>query len=150
MNKSRHDKIIQLIQLQDIETQEELAEQLRLAGFSVTQATVSRDIRKLGLTKVLGAEGRFKYAVLTQEDSGLGDKYARVLRDAFSSAEAAQNILVIKTASGMAMAAASALDALEFPEIIGCVAGDDTIFAATHTTEEAGRLLDKIHGMVEG
>lgn len=83
MKKSRHDKIIELVQMEDIETQEELAEKLRLLGFSVTQATVSRDIRTIGLTKVPAGDGRQKYAVLSKEESGLGDKYVRVLKDAF-------------------------------------------------------------------
>ncbi len=149
MKKSRQEKIIELIQTEDIETQEELAEKLRLSGFSVTQATVSRDIRTIGLTKAPVGDGRQKYTVLSKEEPGLGDKYVRVLKDAFFSIEAAQNILVIKTASGMAMAAASALDALKFPEIVGCVAGDDTIFAVTHDGEEACRLTERIHGVIQ-
>lgn len=149
MKKIRHNKIIELIQKYDVETQEELAGRLRDAGFSVTQATVSRDIRELKLSKVPTSGGGQKYVVLKQDDGNMGDKYIRVLHDAFVSVEAAQNILVLKTVSGMAMAAAAALDALKFPEIVGCIAGDDTIFVAAHTLEEAQNLVEKIHGMIK-
>lgn len=149
MKKIRHNKIIELIQKYDVETQEELASRLRDAGFSVTQATVSRDIRELKLSKVPTSGGGQKYVVLKQDDGNMGDKYIRVLHDAFVSVEAAQNILVMKTVSGMAMAAAAALDALKFPEIVGCIAGDDTIFVAAHTVEEAQNLVEKIHGMIK-
>lgn len=148
MKKIRHAKIIEIIQKHDVETQEELASRLRAAGFSVTQATVSRDIRELKLSKVPTANGGQKYVVLKQDDSHMGDKYIRVLHDAFASIEQAQNILVLKTVSGMAMAAAAALDALKFPEIVGCIAGDDTIFVAVRTVEEAQILMDKIHGLI--
>ena len=109
MKKSRHGKIIELIENYDIETQDELAEKLKEAGFQVTQATVSRDIRALKLSKVPTGNGRQKYVVLKQDDSFLGDKYIRVLKDGFVSMDMAQNILVIKTVSGMAMAKCSIL-----------------------------------------
>ena len=99
MKKSRHGKIIELIENYDIETQDELAEKLKEAGFQVTQATVSRDIRALKLSKVPTGNGRQKYVVLKQDDSFLGDKYIRVLKDGFVSMDMAQNILVIKTVS---------------------------------------------------
>lgn len=148
MKKTRHGKIIEIIQKVDVETQEELASRLRAAGFSVTQATVSRDIRELKLSKVPTANGGQKYVVLKQDDSHMGDKYIRVLHDAFASIEMAQNLLVLKTVSGMAMAAAAALDALKFPEVVGCIAGDDTIFVAARTVEDAQILMDKIHGLI--
>ena len=97
MKKVRHLKIVELIEKYDIETQEELAVRLKEAGFPVTQATVSRDIRELKLSKVPTAGGHQKYAVLSRDDSHMGDKYIRVLRDGFSSMDNAQNILVIKT-----------------------------------------------------
>ncbi len=139
--------MIEIIRKYEVGTQEELAERLREAGFSVTQATVSRDIRELKLSKVPTAEGGQKYVVLEQEEGQQGDRFIRVLRDAFSSMEAAQNLLVVRTVSGMAMAAAAALDALKFPEVVGCIAGDDTIFVATHTLEEARALMDKIESV---
>lgn len=148
MKKFRQTKIIEIIQKFDVETQEELAEKLRDAGFRVTQATVSRDIRELNLSKMPAEGGGQKYAVMKQEEGPLGDRYIRVLHDAFSSMAAAQNLLVIKTVSGMAMAAATALDALDFEEVVGCIAGDDTIFVATGTADEAKSLADKIQTLI--
>ena len=132
-----------------METQEELAGYLKSAGFAVTQATVSRDIRELKLSKVPTGNGKQKYVVLKQDDSHMGDKYIRVLRDGFTSMDMAQNILVVRTVSGMAMAVAAALDALKFPEIVGCIAGDDTIMVAVRTTEENQALMEKIHIMID-
>ena len=149
MKKIRQGKIIELIQKYDIDTQEELALRLRDAGFDVTQATISRDIRELKLSKISLGGGSQKYIVLKQDDGHMGDKYIRVLRDGFSSMEMAQNILVIKTVSGMAMAVAAALDALKLPEVVGCIAGDDTIFVAVWTVDETHALMDKIHGFVK-
>ena len=149
MKKVRHLKIVELIEKYDIETQEELAARLKEAGFPVTQATVSRDIRELKLSKVPTAGGHQKYAVLSRDDSHIGDKYIRVLRDGFSSMDNAQNILVIKTVSGMAMAVAAAVDAMKFPEVVGCIAGDDTIMLAVRTVEDTRQLMTRIHRMIE-
>lgn len=149
MKKIRHRKIVEIIEKHDVETQEELAGYLKAAGFTVTQATVSRDIRELKLSKIPTGSGKQKYVVLKQDDSHMGDKYIRVLRDGFTSMDMAQNILVVKTVSGMAMAVAAALDALKFPEIVGCIAGDDTIMVAVRTTEETEMLMEKIHIMIE-
>lgn len=149
MKKKRHQKIVDILEKYDVETQEELAGYLRDAGFSVTQATVSRDIRDLKLSKVLTQEGRQKYVILRQEDAYMSERYIRVLRDGFFSMDMAQNILVVKTVSGMAMAVAAALDALKFPEVVGCIAGDDTIMVAVRTVEETERLMEKIHAMIE-
>lgn len=149
MKKIRHRKIVEIIEKYDVETQEELASYLKDAGFSVTQATVSRDIRELKLSKVPTGSGKQKYVVLKQDDSHMGDKYIRVLRDGFVSMDMAQNILVVKTVSGMAMAVAAAVDALKFPEVVGCIAGDDTIMMAVRTVEETQILMEKIHVMIE-
>lgn len=149
MKKTRHRKIVEIIEKYDVETQEELAGYLKAAGFVVTQATVSRDIRELKLSKIPAGNGRQKYAVLRQDDGHMEDKYIRVLRDGFASMDMAQNILVVKTVSGMAMAVAMALDAMKFPEIVGCIAGDDTIMVAVRTVEETQHLMDKIHMLLE-
>ncbi|HBE85418.1 MAG TPA: arginine repressor, partial [Lachnoclostridium sp.] len=122
MKLERHSKIVELIGKHEIETQEELADYLNQAGFAVTQATVSRDIRELKLTKVQSESGKQRYVVL-QNQGSFSDKYIRILRDGFLSMDMAQNILVIKTVSGMAMAVAAALDALHFGEMVGCIAG---------------------------
>lgn len=149
MKKSRHRKIVEIIEKYDVETQEELAGFLKAAGFDVTQATVSRDIRELKLSKVPNGNGKQKYVVLRQDDGHLEDKYIRVLRDGFTSMDMAQNILVVKTVSGMAMAVAAALDALKFPEVVGSIAGDDTIMVAVRTAEDTRILMEKIHLMIE-
>lgn len=148
MKKKRHEKIAEIIEKYEVETQEELARRLGEAGFAVTQATVSRDIREMKLTKVPAGAGRQKYVVLSQDGGHMGDKYIRMLRESFLSMDMAQNILVVRTVSGMAMAAAAALDALEFSEVVGCIAGDDTIFAAVRTVEETRTLMEKIRGLV--
>ncbi len=149
MKKVRLGKIIEIIEKHDVETQEELAAYLREAGYDVTQATVSRDIRELKLSKIPTGDGRQKYVVLKQDDTRLGDKYIRVLSDGFMSMDMAQNILVIKTVAGMAMAVAAAIDAIKFKEIVGCIAGDDTIMMAVRTVEETQNLMNKIHAMIE-
>ena len=148
MKKSRHAKIVELIEKYDVETQEELAELLKNAGFQVTQATVSREIRELQLSKIPTGDGRQKYVVLRQDDSHLVDKYIRVLKDGLISMDMAQNILVIKTVSGMASAVAVAVDAMKFKEIVGSIAGDDTIMMAVRTVEETKVVMDKIHKML--
>ncbi len=150
MKKQRHEEIVRLINKYDIETQDELAVYLKEAGFEVTQATVSRDIRELNLSKISTGSGRQKYIVLPADDTKLGDKYKRVLKDGFVSMNKAQNILVIKTVQGMAMAVAAAVDAMKFPEIVGCIAGDDTIMAAIRTADEADIVIGKIDGILKG
>lgn len=149
MKRSRHGKIVELIESYDIETQDELAERLRDAGYQVTQATISRDIRELQLSKIPTGEGKQKYVVLKQDDRHMGDKYIRVLRDGFVSMDMAQNILVIKTVSGMAMAVAAAVDAMKLKEIVGSIAGDDTIMMAVRTVEDTEIVMDKLHKMLE-
>ena len=117
MKTKRQTKMLELIKKHDIETQEELSDYLQKEGYQVTQATVSRDIRELKLTKVAMSNGRQKYAALTEANEDLSEKYTRVFRDAFVSMDMAQNILVIKTVSGMAMAVAAAIDAMHLHEI---------------------------------
>ena len=149
MKKIRHNQILDIIAKYDIETQEELASYLKKAGFVVTQATVSRDIRELKLTKVPMGNGKQKYGVLKPEDAYMEDRFIRVLKDGFVSMDMAQNILVVRTVSGMAMAVAAAIDALKFAEVVGCIAGDDTIMIAVRTIEDTRNLMDKIHKMMD-
>ena len=148
MKVSRHAKIIELIAQHDIETQEELAEYLNREGFKVTQATVSRDIRDLRLTKVAVDGSRQKYVVLAPEKDEMNEKYIRVLRDGYISMDMAQNILVIKTVSGMAMAVAAAVDAMKWKEVVGCIAGDDTIMCAIRSVQDTEQGMEKIRTMV--
>ena len=149
MKKTRHRKIVEIIEKKDVETQEELAGYLKEAGFAVTQATVSRDIRELKLSKVPTGGGKQKYVILKQDDSHMGDKYIRVLRDGFISMDMAQNILVIKTVSGMAMAVAAALDAMHLHEVVGCIAGDDTIMCAVRSVQETVEVMGRLRKIVE-
>ncbi len=149
MKKTRHRQIVDIISKYDIETQEELAKYLKEAGFDVTQATISRDIRELKLSKVSGGNGKQRYVVFHQDDTHMEDKFIRVLRDGFMSMDMAQNILVVKTVAGMAMAVAAAIDALKFGEVVGCIAGDDTIMVAVRTIEDTYILMDKIHKMID-
>lgn len=148
MKVSRHAKIIELINQYDIETQEELADRLNRAGFKVTQATVSRDIRDLKLTKLSVDGGRQKYVVLKPETGGMSEKYVQVLQNGFVSMDMAQNILVIKTVSGMAMAVAAAVDAMQWKEVVGSIAGDDTIMCAIRTAEDTTVVMDKIRKII--
>lgn len=149
MKKRRHAKIIELIETYNIETQEELAGKLLEAGFEVTQATVSRDIRELRLSKIPDGKGRQRYAFLGREEAFMGDRYIRVLREGFLSMEVAQNLVVIKTGVGMAMAVAAAVDAMKFPEVLGCIAGDDTIMVASRTMEDATNLTHRLQDMLD-
>ena len=148
MKSERHAKILEIIRKNEVETQEELSDRLEREGFQVTQATVSRDIRELKLTKVAMSNGKKKYAALTEPAEDLSQKYIRVLKDGFASMDMAQNILVVRTVSGMAMAVAAALDALNFHEIVGTIAGDDTIMCAVRSVEENIRLMDRLRKMV--
>lgn len=143
MKVDRHSKIVELIGKYQIETQEELAEYLKQAGYQVTQATVSRDIRELKLTKVQGENGRQRYSVMNAQRD-FSEKYLRIFRDCYVSMDMAQNLLVIKTVSGMAMAVAEALDVIGFHELVGCVAGDNTILCAVRTVDDTIILMDKL------
>ena len=131
-----------------IETQEELAEYLNREGFKVTQATVSRDIRDLKLTKVPYEGGRQKYAVHQAVETEMNEKYIRILRDGYVSMDMAQNILVIKTVSGMAMAVCAAIDSLKWNEVVGSIAGDDTIMCVIRSMDDAVKIMDKISKIV--
>ena len=149
MKTKRQTKMLELIKKHDIETQEELSDYLQKEGYQVTQATVSRDIRELKLTKVAMSNGRQKYAALTEANEDLSEKYTRVFRDAFVSMDMAQNMLVIKTVSGMAMAVAAAIDAMHLHEIVGCIAGDDTIMCAVRSVDDTIAVMSRLRKLVE-
>lgn len=148
MKIGRQAKIIEIITTYDIEIQDELADLLLAAGYNVTQATISRDIRELKLTKVSLDNGKQKYAILKDQETGLSEKYVRILRDAFISMDKAQNLLVIKTVSGMAMAVAAAIDALNLRTVLGCIAGDDTIMCAIRSEEDVVVVMEKLNRLV--
>ena len=147
MKSKRQAKMLELIKKHEIETQEELLDYLQKEGYQVTQATVSRDIRELKLTKVSMSSGRQKYAVIADGSEGLSEKYARIFHDAFVSMDMAQNILVIKTVAGMAMAVAAAIDAMHLHEIVGCIAGDDTIMCAVRSAGEVPGVIEQLKNL---
>ena len=149
MKNLRQEKILELIANYNIETQDELTKKLADEGFNVTQATVSRDIATLNLYKKNLGNGHQKYAIDSDQSHTLDEKYRRVLHDGFVSIDMAQNILVIKTVSGMAMAVAAAVDSLKFDEIVGTIAGDDTIMMAVRTTEDTKTLMERIKAMIQ-
>ena len=149
MKTKRQAKMLELIRKHEIETQEELSDYLQKEGYQVTQATVSRDIRELKLTKVAMSNGRQKYAALTDNSEDLSEKYIRVFRDGLVSMDMAQNILVIKTVSGMAMAVAAAIDAMHLHEIVGCIAGDDTIMCAVRSVDDTIEVIGRLRKLVE-
>lgn len=148
MKIERQTQIIKLISQREIETQEELAELLLLEGFEVTQATISRDIRDLRLTKVSTSDGRQKYVVLLEKEKNLNEKYIRVFRDGYTGMDRAGNIIVMKTLTGMAMAVAAAIDSISFEEVVGCIAGDDTIFCAVRTEKDAIHVMERMNRIV--
>lgn len=144
MKAKRHAKILELIRNHEIGTQEELCALLNQEGYQVAQATVSRDIRELKLTKVAAAGGGQKYVLFEENKNELRDKFSRVFREGTVSIRTAQNMLVIKTVSGMAMAVAAALDSMDMPEIVGSIAGDDTIMCAVDSAENAEKIRKRL------
>ena len=150
MRNKRHEAILTLIKEQNIETQQDLTVALASVGFDVTQATVSRDIKELRLVKKLNSDGKYVYAPHTQSsDEGVSDKMSNILRQSMVSVDYALNTIVIKTLTGMAQGAASVLDAMQFSECLGTIAGDDTIFVTTRSEEAAQKLTKKLKNMGE-
>ena len=149
MKTKRHAKILEIIRTSVIETQEDLSNELNKAGYKVTQATISRDIRELNLSKVPVAGGKQKYAVLDSMVNNMSEKFARVFKEGFVSVDRANNMVVIKTLSGMAMAVGAAIDEMQFENILGTIAGDDTIFAILREPDDALKFMDQIVVMAE-
>jgi transcriptional regulator of arginine metabolism len=148
MKYSRHAKILELIEKYHIETQEELAEMLKEHGMDVTQATVSRDIKELRLIKVMSDNGSYRYASISPNESNISNKLLRVFAESFVSCDYANNLLVVKTLPGMAQAAASAVDSLKWADIVGTIAGDDTIMIVCRTEKIAEELVGRFNRMI--
>ena len=148
MKGKRQEAILDLVKKYEIETQEELAEKLNKSGFAVTQATISRDIRELKLTKIQRGAKQV-YAALTENKYSNSNKYIDILKHSFVSMDMAQNILVVKTASGTAMALATALDSLHWEEIVGTIAGDDTVMCAIRTVEDTKKLVKRLENILK-
>ena len=148
MKKDRHEMIIQIIKNSAVETQEELMLRLRDAGCNVTQATVSRDIKELQLVKVVGKDGKYKYAVSHHTEMRSAVKFKNILKETVIRCDYAENIVVLKTYAGMAQAAAAAIDSLQMTEIVGSVAGDDTILIVLRTKEIAREFFANYEGII--
>lgn len=145
MKIQRQSKINELIHKYDIETQEELGDMLKDAGFDVTQATISRDIRELKLIKVATENGKQKYAVSATQGPQLSEKFIRIYKEGVVNITYAQNIVVIKTLEAMAMPVAASIDAMNNSEIVGTIAGDNTVFCLTRSEESAIQIIDKLY-----
>lgn len=144
MKYKRHNKIIEIITEYDIDTQDELIAKLREAGFDVTQATVSRDIRDLKLVKISTKDHRYKYALSTHNDIHISSKYRNIMRETIISVDYANNFVVLRTYSGMAQAAAAAVDGMGWSEIVGTIAGDDTIFVMMRDNNAAVEFAERL------
>lgn len=149
MKISRHAKILEIIERHPTETQEELAEELKKSGYNITQATVSRDIKELKLVKVLDENGIYKYASLKEQDSMLSERLVKVFAESVLSVDYAGNIVVVKTFSGAANAAAETIDVLDFKEMVGTIAGDDTIFILVRNQENVEVIIDRLKKMMK-
>ena len=143
MKNARQSAILTIIEHNDIETQEELASKLREMGIVVTQATVSRDIKELRLLKVLSANGSYKYATADKAEHGVSDRLVRMFIDSVLSIAYAGNIVVIRTLSGSANAAGEAIDSMRWPEVLGTISGDNTIFVAVRSEAETELVVQK-------
>ena len=149
MKTVRQVTILDIIEKNEIETQEELADALRQRGIQVTQATVSRDIKELRLLKVLTPMGTYKYATADKAENGLTDRFIRMLAESVLSVAASANMIVIKTLSGSASVAAEALDSFHWTEVLGTIAGDNTIFMVVRTLDEVQTVVDRIQEMMK-
>lgn len=149
MKAKRQALIREIVEAQSIQTQEELAEALRAHDMVVTQATVSRDIREMHLLKVLAEDGSYRYATMEKSDTGISDRLIRMLADSVVEMNSANNLIVIHTLSGSAHVAAEAIDNLKWPEIIGTIAGDNTILLIVRTNEEVDGVMMRFRGIIK-
>ncbi len=149
MKYLRHAKILEIIMKQDIETQEDLTQALKKNGMKVTQATVSRDIKELRLIKQMSRSGRYKYASLASQDAMLTDRLVRLFKESIVSLDHAGHMVVLRTIPAAAQAAASAIDAANFDEVVGTIAGDDTIFVVVRQAEDAEDVKERFRKLTE-
>lgn len=149
MKKNRQEKLLELISRYEIDTQDELIGRLREHGYDVTQATVSRDIRELKIAKMMTGRGVYRYVLPKQVDNGGGLKFNPALVDSVISVDSACNIIVLKTYPGLAQAVAVGIDHLEIQQILGCVAGDDTIITVTRDAECATMIAERIRELMK-
>ena len=149
MNKAqRHSLIMEMVNRGSIGTQEALVAALEERGVQVTQATVSRDIRELHLTKAQGPDGAYRYVTSTGDERSLSDRLRRMLRESMLSVAASENLVVIKTLAGSANVAAEALDTLAWPEVLGTLAGDNTVLLVARGADAAPAVVERLEGMM--
>ena len=149
MKAKRQALIREIVEAQSIQTQEELAEALRTHGMMVTQATVSRDIREMHLLKVLAEDGSYRYATMEKNETGVNDRLIRMLSDSVVEMNCANNLIVIRTLPGSAHVAAEAIDSLKWPEVLGTIAGDNTILVIVRSNEEVEAVIRRFHSIVK-
>ena len=147
MKSTRHNLILEIIENKDIETQEELAEELKRHGVRVTQATVSRDIKELCLLKVLSENGGYKYATVERAEKGMNDRFARILAESIVNIECVGNLMVIKTLPASANAAGEAIDSMKWNEVLGTIAGDNTLLIIGRSNEAIETLQGRINNL---
>ena len=148
MKSTRHSLILEIIEEKDIETQEELAEELKRRGVKVTQATVSRDIKELRLLKVLADHGGYKYATVERAEKGMSDRFIRILSESIVNVESVGNLIVIKTLSASAGAACEAIDSMKWNEVLGSIAGDNTILVITRSEEAVESMMGRFNALL--
>ena len=150
MKKHRQEKMLELISRYEIDTQDELIERLRDHGYDVTQATVSRDIRELKIAKLTTGKGTYRYVLPKQQpETGSGMKFSTTLIDSIISVDHAVNIVVLKTYAGLAQAVAVGIDGMNMHQVLGCVAGDDTIMIVSRDAECATVIADRIRSLMK-
>jgi len=146
---TRQTKILELIDEKEIETQEDLAEELKKAGIKVTQATISRDIKELRLIKVTSKTGKYKYGTIQESQNSISDRLVRIFKNSIITIETSGNLVIIKTIPGAAQICGSAIDSLQFNAIAGSIAGDDTVFIAVKDgEEEVEELKESLYGLI--
>ncbi|MGI6731126.1 MAG: arginine repressor [Anaerovoracaceae bacterium] len=149
MRYSRQNKILEIINNEEVETQEKLVSLLKESGFKVTQATISRDIKELQLIKTLSPSGRYKYAVGAGIDQPISDRFSKIFRETIQTVESSGNIIVVKTLSGCASAAGEAIDTLNLKDVIGSIAGDNTLLLVVNDPENAPGIVSKLSEMID-
>ena len=149
MKSARHSMILEIIEEKDVETQEELAEELKRRGLKVTQATVSRDIKELRLLKVLSDHGGYKYATVERAEKGMNDRFIRILSESVISVEAVNNMIIVKTLSASAGAACEAIDSMKWSEIMGTIAGDNIILIITRSEEAVEAVMSRFNTLIK-
>lgn len=150
LRNARHSKILELIEEKEIETQEELCKELSDAHFNVTQATVSRDVRELRLFKVAGIKKRYRYTAINKSEGELSDKMRALFQACLESIHTVGNMIVIKTLNGNGANAGVVIDRLNYEEVVGSIAGDDTVFTVCKTPEDAAAVKERLTRIAKG